>query len=108
VSIFIPIRASLSRWILLNDFEHLLLDEFFFEDHSIFVPNEVRLLGVDVIFLHATFKESDDVTIIWVLGETETSAVVHKLLELFGLVLAELLDLYLLLLFLDIGVLFSL
>ena len=85
-----------------------MLDKFFFEHQSVFVPNEVRLLWVDVIFLHATLEEPDDVTIIWVLGEAETSAVVHEFLELLWLVLAKLLDLHLLLLFLDVGVLLGL
>ena len=92
----------------MNDFEHLLLDEFFFEHQSIFVPNEVRLLWVDIAFLHAALEQSDDVAIVWVLGEAETSAVVHEFLEFFWLILAELLDLHLLLLFLDVGVLLSL
>jgi hypothetical protein len=92
----------------LDDLEHLLLDEFFFEHQSIFVPNEVRLLWVDIAFLHAALEQSDDVAIVWVLGEAETSAVVHEFLEFFWLILAELLDLHLLLLFLDVGVLLSL
>ena len=85
-----------------------MLDEFFFEHQSIFVPNEVRLLWVDIAFLHAALEQSDDVAIVWVLGEAETSAVVHEFLEFFWLILAELLDLHLLLLFLDVGVLLSL
>jgi hypothetical protein len=85
-----------------------LLDEFFFQHQSIFIPHEVRLLWVNIVFLHAALEKSDDVAIIWVLSETETSAVVHKFLEFFGLILAKLLDLNLLLLFLDIGILLSL
>jgi len=92
----------------LDDLEHLLLDEFFFEHQSIFVPHEVRLLWVDIVFLHAALEQSDDVAIVWVLGEAETSAVVHEFLEFFWLILAELLDLDLFLLFLDVGVLLSL
>ena len=86
----------------------MLLDEFFFQHQSIFVPHEVWLLRVDIVLLHATFKQSDNVTIIGVLGEAQPSAVVHKLLELFWLILAELLNLDLLLLFLDVGVLLGL
>ena len=92
----------------MDDLEHLLLDEFFFEHQSILVPDEVRLLWVDVVFLHAALEQSDDVAIVWVLGETETSAVVHEFLEFFWLILAELLDFDLLLLLLDVGVLLCL
>jgi hypothetical protein len=42
------------------------------------------------------------------LSEAQTLAVVHKLLELFWLVSAELIDGYLLLLLLDVGILLSL
>ena len=115
IRLFITIRNSLIQyikysflcWGFLDNLEHLLLDEFFFENQSIFVPHEVRLFRVDVIFLHAAFKKPDDVTIIWVLREAETSAVVHEFLELLWLVLAQLLNLDLLLLFLDIGILLS-
>ena len=92
----------------MDNLEHLLLDEFFFEHQPIFVPDEVRLLRVDIVFLHAAFEQIDDVAIVWVLGEAETSAVVHEFLELLRLVLAKLLDLDLLLLFLDVGVLLGL
>ena len=92
----------------MDNLEHLLLDEFLLEHQSIFVPDEVRLLKVDIIFLHTALEQVDDVAIVWVLGEAETSAVVHKFLEFLRLVFAELLDLDLLLLFLDVGVLLSL
>lgn len=74
----------------------------------IFVPDEVWLLGVDIVFLHAPFEQSDDVPIVWVLGEAQPSAVVHELLEFLRLFFAKLFDLHLLLLFLDVGVLLSL
>jgi hypothetical protein len=60
---------SYSCRILLDHLEHLLLDEFFFQDQPIFVPNEVWLLWVDIVFLHATLKKTDDIAIIGVLGE---------------------------------------
>lgn len=106
----IPIDSGLSHscWVLLDDLEHLLLDKLLFQHEPIFVPDEVGLLGVDMVFLHAALEESDDVAIVRVLGEAEASAVVHELLEFLGLVLAKLLDLDLLLLFLDVGVLLGL
>jgi hypothetical protein len=66
------------------------------------------LLWVDIVFFHAAFKQPDDVSVVWILSKTQTSAVVHELLEFFGLVLAELLDLDFLLLFLDVGILLGL
>lgn len=99
---------SNSSWVLLDDLEHLLLDEFLLENQPIFVPDEVWLLWVNIVFLHAPFEESDNVAIVRVLGEAQASAVVHELLEFLRLVLAKLLDLDLLLLFLDVGVLLGL
>lgn len=58
--------------------------------------------------LHASFKKSDNITVVWVLGETQTAAVVHELFELFRLIFAELLDSNFLLLFLNVRVLFGL
>lgn len=92
----------------MDDLKHLLLDKFFFEHQPIFVPDEVWLLWVDIVFLHATLEKPDDVTIIWILSEAETSTIVHEFFELLRLVLAKLFDLDLLLLFLDVGVLLSL
>ena len=92
----------------MDHLEHLLLDEFFFQDQPIFVPDEIWLLWVDIVFLHAALKKTNDIAIIGVLGEAETTAVVHELLEFLRLVLAELLNLDLLLLFLDVGILLSL
>lgn len=80
--------ASYSSWVLLDNLEHLLLDEFFFEHQPIFVPDEVGLLRVDIVFLHAPFEQIDDVAVVWILSEAETSAVVHEFLELLRLVLA--------------------
>ena len=99
---------SHSCWVLLDDLEHLLFNQLLLQHKPIFVPDEVGLFGVDTVFLHAAFEESDDVAVVGVLGEAEASAVVHELLEFLGLVLAELLDLHLLLLFLDVGVLLGL
>ena len=58
--------------------------------------------------LHASFEQADDVPIIWVLCEAETSAIVHELLEFVRLVSTELFDGHLLFLHLNVGVLFLL
>ena len=85
-----------------------MLDELLFEHQPVFVPNEVWLLWVDIVFLHATLEKPDDVAIIRILSEAEASTIVHEFLELLRLVFAKLLDLDLLLLLLDVGVLLSL
>jgi len=58
--------------------------------------------------LHAIFKQINDVSIIWILGETQISAVIHEFLKLLRLIFAKLLDCDLLFLFFDVGVLLSL
>ena len=53
---------------------------------------------------HAALKKTDDIAVVWVLRKTEVSAILHVLLELLWLILAELGDLDLLLLLLNVGV----
>jgi len=72
------------------------------------IPDELRNLRVDSVSAHAAFKKSDDVAVVGVLSEAQTLAVVHELLELFWLVSAQIIDGYLLLLLLDVGVLLGL
>ena len=71
---------------------------------SVFVPDEVRLSRVHIVLLHAGLKQGDDVTVVRVLSEGQSSAVVHEFGKLVWLVLAELFDLDFLLLFLDVSV----
>ena len=71
---------------------------------SVFVPDEVRLSGVDIVLFHAGLKQGDDVTVVRVLSEGQSSAVVHEFGKLVWLVLTELFDLDFLLLFLDVSV----
>ena len=92
-------------WLLLDNLEHGGLHLFSLESKSVFIPDEIRGLGVEAMSLHAALEEPNDVRVIWVLGETETSAVVHEFSEFLWLVLAEFLDGHFLLLFLDVGVL---
>jgi len=79
---------------------------FFLQNEPILIPNEVRGLQIVAVSLHARLKQTYDVRVIWVLCEREASAVVHKLAELLWLVLAKFFHSYLLLLFLNVGVLF--
>jgi len=97
-----------SNWLLLDDIEHLPLDGLLLKHKAVLVPDEVWVLGVEGVTLHATFEKTDDVRIIRVLGETQATAVVHELLEFLGLISAKLLDGCLLLLLFDVSVLLSL
>jgi len=58
--------------------------------------------------LHTRFEQADEIRVVWVLGEAQSSAVVHVLGELLRLVLAELLNSDFLLFLLDVIVLFLL
>ena len=68
--------------------KHLSLDGLFLHLQSILVPDEVWGLSVDAVSFHAPFEKADDISIVWILGEGQTSAVVHELFELFRLVFA--------------------
>ena len=86
----------------MDNFEHLCLDLLFFYGQPIFLPNKVWFRGAETISLHAALEETNDVAIVWILGEAEASAIVHELLEFVRLISAELLNAYLLLLFLPL------
>jgi hypothetical protein len=90
--------------LLLDDFHHLLFDLLFFEDESVFIPDEVGSFEVESVSLHAALEKADDVGVIWVLSETECSAVVHEFSELFRLVLAQFFHGHFFLLFFDVGI----
>ena len=94
--------------VLLDNFHHLLLDLLLFKSKSILVPNKVWLLWVDVIFAHAALEQTDNVPVVRVLCEREASAVVHELLELVWLVLAQIFDLHFLLFLFNVSVFLSL
>jgi hypothetical protein len=102
------IFVVLGSWLLLDDVEHLPLDGLLLEHKAVLVPDEVGVLGVEGVTLHAAFEKTDDVGIIRVLGEAQATAVMHELLEFLGLIPAELFDGGLLLLLFDVGILLSL
>ena len=93
---------------LVDDADHLALDGLFLEDEAVLVPYEVGRLLVKVILLHAALEQLDDVIVVGVLGEAQSSAVVHELAEFVWLVLAQLVNRGLLFLLLDGSVLLGL
>ena len=86
---------------LVDDADHLALDGLFLENEAVLVPYEVGCLRVTVVLEHAVLEQLDDVIVVGVLSEAQSSAVVHELAELIGLVLAQLIDWGFLFLFLD-------
>ena len=63
------VLLSLLNWLLVDDVEHLSLDSLLLENKPILIPNEVGLLGVVSVSLHAAFEQADDIPVVWVLGE---------------------------------------
>ena len=68
------------------------LDGLLLQHESILVPNEVGVLRVVAVLLHAALEQADDVPVVRVLREAQASAVVHEFSEFFWLVLAQLVD----------------
>ena len=97
-----------SALLFVNNIHHLPLDGLFLEHQSVLVPDEVWGLRINFMPLHAVLEQVNDETIVWVLSETQISAVIHELLELLRLVFAEVFDGNLLFLLLDVGILLSL
>lgn len=91
---------------LLQCSHHVLLEGLLLEDQPVLVPNEVGGLGVESVPFHAVVEEAEDVTVVWVVGEFEGPAVLHKLLELDGLVQTQFVNGDLLLLSLDVVIFF--
>ena len=60
------------------------------------------------MLLHAILKQFNDVTVVWILGEAQISAVIHELLELLRLVFTKFFNRNLLFLLLDVGILLCL
>ena len=88
-----------------NHFHHILLELLLLQVQSVLVPNEIRCFWVPPILLHASFKETNHILVVRVLCELKLSAIVHELLEFFGISLAQLIHSNFNLLFLDVVVL---
>ena len=79
---------SLLLRFLVDYTKHLSLDSLFLHLKPVFVPNEIWSFCVNAVSLHASFEKTNDITVVWILSEGKTSAVVHELLELVWLVFA--------------------
>ena len=75
---------------LFYDSHHLLFKLLTLSKETILVPAKVRYGEAEVVSLHAVLKQGENVAVIWVLGERQSAAIFHELLELSWLVLAEL------------------
>jgi len=72
------------------------------------VPNKVWIGSVDIVSLHAVREKADDVTIVGILSKAQASTIVHELQKFLWLTLTKFLKCCVLLLFLYLGILFSL
>ena len=87
---------------LVDDAHHRLLECLPLEEKAVLVPDEVGCAQLEVVALHATLEEREDIAVIGICCKGETSAVVHVLFEFRGLVHAQLINSDLLLLALDV------
>lgn len=102
--VFLSITWRLLLSWLLNCPHNVLFQSLLLQNQTVLVPNEVWRLGVEVVALHAAIKQVQDVSVVWVVREFKTSAVLHELFELNWLVQAQLVDGHLLLFSLDVVV----
>ena len=107
-SSFRRISLVLLYCLLIDYIHHLLLDGLLLHLKSVLIPDEIRRLRVESILFHTRFEKASDITIIWILGKTKATTVMHKLSELLRLVFAKFVDGRLLLFFLDGGIFLSL
>jgi len=93
---------------LLQGAQHVLFQGLLFEHEAVFIPDKVWGLNVELIALHAHLEQVQNVSVVRVGSEAQRSAVLHVLLELVGLIQAQLVNCNLLLLSLDIVIFFIL
>ena len=95
-------------WLLGNDVHQTVLQSFFVLCQSILFPCIVEDSRVEVMTLHAAFKESNAYLVVWLLLKLQFSAVLHELSEFRGVSTAKIFKGSLNLLFLDRSILFIL
>ena len=93
---------------LLKRAHHVLFQSLFFKLKAVLVPDKVWVLDIELVTLHASLKQVQNVAVVRVSGETERSAVLHELFKLSWLVQTELVNCNLLLLALNIVIFFVL
>lgn len=65
------------------------LQVFLFFAKPVLLPGVVEDLGIELVTLHALLEVADADSVVWSLLELQASAVLHVVLELVGLALAE-------------------
>ena len=100
------LRGVVLRSWLVDDAHHRLFERLPFEEKAILVPDKVWCAQLKVVALHAALEQREDVAIVRVGREGQSTAVVHEFLELGRLVQAELIDGHLLLFALDVIIFF--
>jgi hypothetical protein len=94
-----------SLGLLADDVEHTVLQCFLVLAESVLFPRVVQDLHVQAMSDHALLKQTNDVLVVWVLLELQTPAILHELLELRCVALAQLIEGSLHLLLLNICIL---
>ena len=92
--------------LLSNYIQHALLQLLLVLAKSILLPGVIDYLRIQVVALHALLEKLNAELVVWFVFELETAAVLHEVLELAGVPLAELVEGGLELLLLNILVLF--
>ena len=87
---------------LLQRTKHVLLQGLLLQHKAVFVPDEVWRLNVELVSLHASLEQVENVAVVGVSREAERPAVLHVLFKLVWLVEAQFVDGDLLLLPLNI------
>ena len=105
VSIVTSCSSSLSCGLLasglLEHLHHGFLQSLSLEQKAVLVPDKVWLSKIERVTLHTSLKQADNVAVVRLSFEGQTSAVVHEFLELVRVVQAELVKGHFLLLALD-------
>ena len=91
-------------WLLSDYIHHWVLQCFFILAKTVLFPSEIHYSCIKVISAHASIKEANTSSIIWILSEVEWSAVLHELFKLGWMTSAKLIQGSLNLLLLDVVV----
>ena len=92
----------------IDNFGEALLQSNLLKLESILVPNKVWNFSIYAVALHARLEKAEDIRVVWITSKSQTSAIVHVILELLRLVQAEFVKTDLLLLSLNVSVFLSL
>jgi len=85
-------RNCLPWRFLVDHIHHLPFNRLFFHLQPILIPNEIWSFSINIVSVHASFQEADNIPIIRVLSESKSPAIVKELSELLWYIIAEVLN----------------